>query len=528
MSKITGEIFTLFLSSVVVILFILFKTSAQVTQTTIALTLLILLVVIPRFLKSDFYGIHRHLKVFLLFLISLLTQLIVFSTGGFNSPFLLLLHLFAFGSGILVSLPVGLTFLIAAVSTLILGISFDPKLHTLFLDSPWTTVLYISSFFVVTPLSYLLVHTYHIRDSLINFLQLKLKAESARHHSVVQAVDDLIIITDTQFQILSFNRSSETFLKLSSSELLGRPLFEIISLKQLNGESLDLLSLKLTETFQQQGQSYEKIILSIPNQNFSTQTKLKIRPSTGLEGVVDQYTFIFSKQSSLSEGSPHQNIDTSYIKHLADEEEVKKILTTRGLSDIKSKVDLLSKTEKDIYISTEIQDHGVNIQPVPVDILQLLGYVIKREEDFARSLSVEVNYNFDNLGSTSFFTGIVDPEWFDLMVQKLLEISIMLASTSGKKVKVTQGYTENDITITFNPSTNSLSDQQKRLLFTEYYGELGYLTNLKVGSGLEGYIAKTIAVHLGIMLKVISAEDDTLMFNIVVSKQETSGAGNES
>lgn len=77
----------------------------------------------------------------------------------------------------------------------------------------------------------------------------------------------------------------------------------------------------------------------------------------------------------------------------------------------------------------------------------------------------------------------------------------LIATTSPFKDKLFQALypkEESYINIEAFISSMTFNDQEKDLLFTQYYGVLGTSTNLRLGSGLEGYLIKTVATIMNI------------------------------
>jgi hypothetical protein len=114
----------------------------------------------------------------------------------------------------------------------------------------------------------------------------------------------------------------------------------------------------------------------------------------------------------------------------------------------------------------------------------------------------------------------VDFRWFDYLIQKLVDISIFLASSTtlplvkltleGKQT--TSSKNSNLIIIKFHCASPILTSEKQKLIFVQNYEELGNETNLKLGSGLEGLIVKYICEKLSIPL---NAEFDQQSSNLI-------------
>lgn len=531
------NILTVFLSSVIALLFIYYKLPAAVVQTSIAILAVVLLVIINKFILIKSKSINQWLQLALLFLLALSVQLIVFSTGGFSSSFLILFHLFAIGSSFLVSLPAGVSFLVFALSALATATWLDNRLLTIFLDSPWTVVLYVTSFIVIIPITHIVATRYYIKDALSNFLTKQLKLSKLRQETLLESLPDLIIVTDINFKILSFNSSVEKTLLIPRSELLNRPIFDVVFIRDPNGGIVNSENNEVKKALTEKAsQKIPNLLLMIKNEVVPRKVNIQIRPTPNLEGNIDQIAFIISDLAGIRTGSEiHKNIESSYLKHLASVEKFKNNLASRGRADLEIEVELASKAEKDIVTITEIQDHGIKTANTPLDIADLIKHTVDNEKYFAKNLKVDLEFTFSErffaesaklvpkgmkidpgMLTSAFYTAPVDPKWFDMLLQKLTDLSIMLASsTAEKKVNMTLGYDVSGVDIIINLSFPYLSPASQRLLFTEYYGDLGTKTNLSLGSGLEGYVAKILSGFLNIPIGTRSQPDPALLYFMI-------------
>ena len=63
----------------------------------------------------------------------------------------------------------------------------------------------------------------------------------------------------------------------------------------------------------------------------------------------------------------------------------------------------------------------------------------------------------------------------------------------------------------------SLSEVEKKDIFEQYYGDLIHKTNLHLGSGLEGFIARLISINLNLPIN-LQSDNNILSFQFQVSK----------
>ena len=98
-----------------------------------------------------------------------------------------------------------------------------------------------------------------------------------------------------------------------------------------------------------------------------------------------------------------------------------------------------------------------------------------------------------------FFTVPNDVKKTELLIKKLLDIGIYLSSTISDKpwVKIQvalEGKTA--VKVTINARLPKLKESELSDLFVPGYGNLANKTNLHTGSGLEGFLARTISEQL--------------------------------
>lgn len=525
------EPFLLLVSSLVSLAVVFYNIPTSTVQQAIAALLIILLIIINRSVLSRHQAISRKFIDLIVFLVATFLQLLILSSGGFYSPFLILFHLFAIGSGFLLNLRIAIGFLVFAVSVLIINTLFlDKKLLMVFTNDPWAAVLYILSFIIIVPIFQVVVSRYHLKDTISKALTTQLKATDTqlklsqkRHESLLGGLSDLAIVTNVHLRILSFNEITTRSLHLSSSELLGRSLFDVLFLKNIEGAMIDSQLLGIEKVLNDGlGFDVNNLLLYTKNSTLPKKVSIQIRPTTNLDGRIDQIVFIIS--GAFAENIHSQmfhNTEQAILRSESSLEELKNNLRDRGLEDLRARVELLGKAEKDILLASELEDHGVKPSLTLADIAELVQKVITREQSIATSLRVNLRLSFDpqftarfmtlQLGNgqvpvmmtSPYFTVAVEPKWFDLLMGKLVDLAIFLSSREkSPQVTVWLSYTNENVEVLVSTSCSLPLVGRESLLLTEYYGDLGTQSGLSLGSGLEGYIAKSIATLLNIPIEV--------------------------
>ena len=190
------------LSSLVSLALIYYKVSSSILQQIILVLLIILIIFFSRFFFSKSKTtLIKQINSILLFLTALTIQLVVISTGGFFSPFLIILHLYTLGASFLFNLSALLTFLILSVGLLGANTLLNQNLKVLFEEDPFSTILYIISFIVIIPLAQYLMKTYHLKDALSNLLTQHLEIGQLREKSIVEGLSEMVVVTDVNLNL---------------------------------------------------------------------------------------------------------------------------------------------------------------------------------------------------------------------------------------------------------------------------------------------------------------------------------------
>lgn len=530
------EILPLFLSSIFSLVLILNKASITNLQQVVLAAVVISIIVLDRFVLRAKGSINLILRIILLFLISLSVQALVLSTGGFSSPFLILFHLFAISLSFLIDLRTATAFLLFAVLALGITTFLDERLKVLFRSDYASISLYLFSFLVIIPLSRFVAGRYHLKDALSKMLSHELKVQK----SVLEGLSDIVIITDTKLKILSFNEAATRGLSKSPSELANRFLFEILILKDIKEQVINKDYLSVDQILEDKTTRIVKdLLLYIKNSTIPTRVNVQVRPTVNIDGKIDQIAFIISDAQNLNrDKGVHDNLQEALLKHQAALENLYSKLISGSTIDLARKVELFAKAENDILTALEIQDHGLKSKIELKDSSQVLSRIIVIENLFGKSLGVNLQFKIDDkylseaekfvpagskfsaaMITSPFFTTLIDSKWFDLLIFKLLDLTILLVSgTKYPQVQVFLSYDSESVVISFIINSSLITSSNSNLFFTEYYGQLATMTGLRLGSGLEGYMAKTIAIYLGIPLNV-KVEGSLINFSLKLSKK---------
>ena len=168
----------------------------------------------------------------------------------------------------------------------------------------------------------------------------------------------------------------------------------------------------------------------------------------------------------------------------------------------------------------EIEDHPILENLALHELGQMIKGIYEAKKQFGATLGVNLRLEPTQILS-GFNFGFVAPvytRWLGLLLQKLIDIELLIASGNpGGEVLIILEQNQEYVYIKMQTIAPEVIKGQELKLFTQYFADLGDKTNLKLGSGLEGFIAKTIATKLDIPL-IVAVEGGRLIFQVNISK----------
>jgi PAS domain-containing protein len=225
-------IFTMLCSSGYSLLLDHLAYSSRGIQKALVLPVIILMIVIYYSPVSTWNAYMKHHgRWFFLFGGTVLVQTLIVATGAFQSPFLVLIHLFMIALSFLFSFSIAVIFLLLSLIVLFLDVSAMHNLIIFFQKDLSTIILQMVSFVTIIPMAYIVSQQYHIKEAISNAIRTKVTTDEA----ILERVNELIIVTDTHLRILSVNDAVERTLQKSRSELIDKPLFDMFLLKDVTG-----------------------------------------------------------------------------------------------------------------------------------------------------------------------------------------------------------------------------------------------------------------------------------------------------
>lgn len=504
-------------------------------QKTIALPILILLLIIYRTSLPSWRRIIDSVNNWIMLATgTIFIQLIILSSGGIKSPFLIFIHLFMIGISLIFSFSVSLLFMLASCIIIAVDISSQQNLLLFILNDPYATILQISSLIPIIPVSYIISQHYHFKDKLSKILH----SQVIRDETIFANIEELIIITDTKLRILSVNDAVEKTIQKSDSEMIGQPIFEILLIKDNQGKLVNKETFLPNDKACPKNVSDEFVLINsrLPQRKIH----LLMQSIKDTENNINQISFIISSRSQKDQQNNSLSItlNKAKAKYDAISEKVKQELLNNSLTGVRMEIILLGKIQNDIYALQTLKENLKNNDKNRVDISQLCKQTVLREQDFASGFKIPIEFKMPDFGiedivpltvknfpvktdefTGPFFTVLTDIKRFTVIIKKLLDIGIFLASTETNpfiSLTIQRGNKET-ITIKITTSCPALSEEELLDITSPYYIKLYNKTNLHIGSGLEGYLAKTLCNELNIPLD-IKYKNNTITFLLTLKK----------
>lgn len=535
------EILGLLVTSILSFATIYLQIPSQLKQQIIAVLLVVLLVFVSRivFANSPLTK-KRWFRVFSLSFSSLLVQMLIISSGGMYSPFLPLIHFFTAGVSFIFNITVALSFLAFSIILLFLNIRLDPNINKFFTDDPWTAALLSISFLVMVPISFLIARSYHLKDSLSKILSEHIQMGKIREESILSGLNELVIVTDLNLGVLYLNSQAEKELGFNNSQVMRHHLFAILNLRDPAGNPATAQSLSVDKAL------VDKAARIVSDFYFYGKRRIKvsvqIKPIVDLSGKVIQLVFVIT--DAKFGGSPtyqsHLNLEQAHNKYNAMFDDLRKTLLLTQSQELVAKIELLHKIEEDLLIAIELEDHPIREMIRFQDVALLCKQVVVTKRNFARGLKVPIVFSLpdkeisesaflsmvesnatESMIPISDFTIPADFKWLAVMIEKMLDVSLLLSMTEPvPQIDVFLHRDQNNVYITTLGRCSNINEKNVSEIFIEQFGNLPINTGLRFGSGLEGYIIKMIKEQLNIPLEIKFYKNPAqILFNIALSKE---------
>lgn len=492
-------------------LFLAFKISNTALLQIVSLFILAFLFsiyLIHTSLRSSTRVVNR--KNILLSLAVFLVTLVLILTGGLYSPFLILVHISVIAIGLFFTFPLAMLFLICISLAFIYQFTQDSFILSTASSDPVTVVLYVLSFVTIIPIVEILSSHYHKKDQLSKILSSQVIVEE----SILEGISEIVFVVDSKAEVFSVNDAAVEALHRTDSQMIHTNIFQFLYLKDKKGHLVAYDDIPFDVIFEKRIDFELRDLRLITTAATSRTVDLKVKPVLDVGEEMKQFCMIIRDTgSSRSHGLFHKSLEAQ-LKYNAILEDLGGKLRKKGVLELLSHVFLIRKIGADVFLVKTLDEAIVGDRRIRIDLASLVKDAVGVEQEFAGSLHVPLSFSILDFGPRDvapllhniisispdkltgpFFTVACDVQYTNSFIQKTIELALLLASSEqSPKVSLSIERSAIDgLVIKIIGNTPYLSEEEKNQLFVPYYNSLSLRTNLDKGSGLEGYIVKTIA-----------------------------------
>lgn len=502
---------TFLLSSLLCVATIYLSKPYHLYQQIIPILLVLDIIIISRINTQKAGTLANLYKQIVLLISSLVVQLIVISSGGFYSPLLILLHIFALGAIFVLSSSSPIIFLVFSLGVLIFHISFDQNLFQFFQNDPWAVVIYASSIVIVIPLALYLSRSNRIKDKFNNFLKDYIAMSEKTQKSIMTALSNMVIITDKDLNVISINIAVERLLRVSASQVKGESIFDFLTLKDSEGNKVPPESLPIKEALADKATHFvEGYNLETKLQALPKPITIQVRPLTNISGAITQIVFVLTDPLVKIGFNTHPTIKEALRRRDSLLETITKTTTAINEKSLQESILLITHIEEDVLTVQEMEDHPLQEVIGFSDLVEMANQIVNRKKLLYSNIGALPEVSFDdenkseaaflNLQSSSFegvnfskYSAPIDSFLVNIILEKLIDLSVFLTGKEEGEIQVFLSLDlDGNIKLTITFPSLSLTDQDLPKLLIKDYPGLNF-TQLKDTSGLEGYIAGRIS-----------------------------------
>lgn len=526
-----------FIASLTAVWLISLSTSYQFYQQLISVIIILDILIASRTRAGQVIKYNLY-KNSVLFLSALLVQLIVISSGGFYSPLLILVHIFTLGAIFFLSGSSPIFFLVFSIGVLVFQVSHDKNLYQFFQNDPWTTVIYVISIIIVIPLALFIARNNSMKDKFNNFLKNYISESEQKQKTILTALSNIVIVTDSKLNIVSVNIAVERLMRTSLPQITGKPISDLIILKDNLGNLVPFENLPVKEALMDRATHYaEGYFLETKIQTAPKPVTLQIKPLTDGTGNVTQIVFVLTDPLSKIGFNTHPTVKFALAKRDKLIADIENPPTPKNAIDTNTAILLVTHIEEDILTVQEMEDHPIQEVIGFVDVVSLIQSIVNNKMLFYKTIGRVPEVSFEDEDkleetflinsrdsssatlSNSKYSAPIDSFLVKTILEKLIDLSVFISGV----VNIVNIYLSLDldknikIDITY-PSRN-LEESNLASFYNIDYPGLEF-TQLTRSSGLEGYIAGRLSKTIGLSLNTsINPYKKIVIIEIIIPKQ---------
>ena len=474
---------------------------------------IVLIIFTTRVILPKIRSFSPRLTYFVEFIpLSLFVYLLVFSTGGLSSPFLVLTHLFAVGMAFLITPAVSIAYVF--ITLLFLGyFTFGDIINqSIIFESPFTVFLYMLAYVAVMPFSQYIARIYQEQGQWAQKLSQMLTTSKEQEANLLRNITDAVLVISPAFIISFSNDPATKKTGFPRRELLGQKLDDVFKFKDNLGKNLSFDKLPFTSVVKTRSEfSVNELQITKKGDGF-WRINLKVSPIIDHEGKVIGLLLIIKdfSQKDLTLGSYYDKI----TRKLTTENQTKITAIARDLLLLLSLDAGIEGLSQFINFSQIVEDEVYSLQ----------------RANFKKDVAIEIGK--DSQQTLKPKGTIISPQKHALVQtayilgnQNLLKVAVAYIL----KIALSITLKGNSLILDISPAadvvkldilSNSQMPQEKLdLLFQKFFNEFLDLGELTDFTGLEIAIAKEIFEKHGGDLKIKQTEEG-LLFSATLIRHE--------
>lgn len=521
---------------------------AQTLQVLAFLIFVIILLIRILYNKTQvFLAKHPFFSLLFLLPVVLFIDLLVLTTGGLASQFLILTHFFSIALALLISPRISISFILATIFTIILNLFLDQTAKSLVFQAPFAAILYLIVYFALIPFSHILAKEYKSKGEWAKFLETQIITSKTQEDALLKNIADAIFILNLKYELVYLNQAAMELTGFRE-EIVNKPIFQIFAFKDSNGRFLQPYGLPFEQTIISKEPYLVKDILLSRRDGMYIKIDLKTLPLIGADGPIGLMVIIkdlsykknlFVKKEDTSIAAlnrfisflAQQRMDLVELEKLSCKNEKNKSSTESVRDKIKNLTlenEELQHLAHDFVYTLKLDSGEIGATWLFVDIGLIVENVLNTGKAKGKEIGVLVNYlkseeteavqpKSNVIVSNRIFPEIYvlgDMSWLNDSLKRILEIALLICDRNAQlEIGIKR---ENELVkVEFIFKASSFPKDQANELFEKFYGNLGNLSTLAKNSGLEGYIAKNLIDRMGgnVAIKT-DADSQLLIFEI--------------
>ena len=465
----------------------------------------VLIIFTTRVILPKVKSISPHLTYFVEFIpLSLFVYLLVFSTGGLSSPFLVLTHLFAIAMAFLIAPSVSVSYVLITTALVTYNVRTDPSAQSLISESPFAVGLYIVAYLAVLPFSQYIARVYQEQSHWAQKLSQMLTTSKKQEANLLRNITDASLVVSPGLIISFVNDAAVEKTGFSKRELLGKKVPDVFRFKDSLGGNLAYDKLPFESIVKTKSEFSLNGIQVAKKSGGYWRVNLKVSPIINYEGQVIALLLVIKdfSQKDITLGSYYDKV----AQKLQQESQEKISAVARDLLLLLSLESGIEGVSQFINSSDIVENEAYNVQRVnPKNTPKII--IGKNSQETLGTKGKIFSPQKHASVQTVYILG--NQNLLKVAISYILKIA---ASLSQKESELHVNLeAETDIVkleLLFN---NPLPQEKLDLLFQKFFNEFLNLAELSNFTGLEIAIAKEIFEKHGGDLKINQTAEGLLI-----------------